>query len=271
MTDEAKKAKERRGIGAIEVGGLLLNALVLSGKAMSLGDLARESGMPASKAHAYLVSFGKLGLVEQDGATGMYQLGPFALQMGLVSLQQITPVKLAIPEITRLAASIDQTVALAVWGSHGPTVIYIAESTRPIHVNMHAGSVMSMLGTATGLVFSAFMPEKLVDKHIARELKDEMVIGQAGVQYTQKDLAAVLVEVREQGLARAQSLPIPGINALSAPVFNHAHALSLVITATGTRGSFDTDWKGEIASAVRASAALLSHQLGYMPARLVQD
>lgn len=259
-----EKSKERRGIGAIEVGGLILNALVSSGRAMSLGDLARESGMPASKAHAYLVSFGKLGLVEQDAATGAYQLGPFALQMGLVSLQQMSPVKLAIPEITRLAATTDQTVALAVWGSHGPTVVYIAESSRPIHVNMHAGSVMSMLGTATGLVFSAFLPQALVDKVIIRELKDELVIGQAGVQMTTRDIAGVLAEVREQGLARAQGLPIPGINALSAPVFNHAQTLSLVITATGPKGSFDTDWHGELAQALRASASSLSHQLGYM-------
>ncbi len=260
-----EKNKERRGIGAIEVGGLILNALVSSGRAMSLGDLARESGMPASKAHAYLVSFGKLGLVEQDAATGAYQLGPFALQMGLVSLQQMSPVKLAIPEITRLAAATDQTVALAVWGSHGPTVVYIAESSRPIHVNMHAGSVMSMLGTATGLVFSAFLPQALVDKVIARELRDELVIGQAGVQMKPQDIASILAEVREQGLARAQGLPIPGINALSAPVFNHAQALSLVITATGPKGSFDTDWNGELAQALRASASAISRQLGHVP------
>ncbi|MBC3909417.1 IclR family transcriptional regulator [Undibacterium umbellatum] len=260
-----EKNKERRGIGAIEVGGLILNALVSSGRAMSLGDLARESGMPASKAHAYLVSFGKLGLVEQDAATGAYQLGPFALQMGLVSLQQMSPVKLAIPEITRLAATTDQTIALAVWGSHGPTVVYIAESSRPIHVNMHAGSVMSMLGTATGLVFSAFLPQALVDKVIAREVEDELVIGQAGVQLTSRDIASVLAEVRVQGLARAQGLPIPGINALSAPVFNHACTLSLVITATGPKGSFDTDWNGELAQALRASASSLSRQLGHMP------
>jgi len=260
-----EKIKERRGIGAIEVGGLILNALVGSGRAMSLGDLARESGMPASKAHAYLVSFGKLGLVEQDVATGAYQLGPFALQMGLVSLQQMSPVKLAIPEVTRLAAIMDHTVALAVWGSHGPTVVYIAESSRPIHVNMHAGSVMSMLGTATGLVFSAFLPQALVDKVIARELQDELVIGQAGEQIRTQDIASVLAEVREQGLARAQGLPIPGINALSAPVFNHAQALSLVITATGPKGSFATDWDGELAQALRASASALSRQLGYVP------
>ncbi|MFZ6774162.1 IclR family transcriptional regulator [Undibacterium sp. SXout7W] len=260
----SEKLKERRGIGSIEVGGQLLVALVNAAQPLSLGDLARDSGMPASKAHPYLVSFCKLGLVEQDAATGQYSLGPFALQMGLVSLQQITPVRLAIPEVTRLAALLDHTVALAVWGSHGPTVIYIAESTRPIHVNMHAGSVMSMLGTATGLVFSAFLPPKLVENVIAREMNDELVIGQAGVRMKKADIQKTLNEVREQGMARAQGLPIPGIHALSAPVFNHAHTLSLVLTVTGPQGSFDIAPEGVIAQQLKASAAQLSHQLGYV-------
>lgn len=260
-----EQPKARRGIQSVEVGGKLLTALVGSAAPMSLGELARQGGMPASKAHPYLVSFGKLGLVEQDPATGQYQLGPFALQMGLVSLQQMAPVRLAIPEITKLARSIDQTVALAVWGTHGPTVIYIVESTYPVHIAMRPGSVMSMLGTATGQVFSAFMPPKLVDKMIEREMPDAAVIAQTRTPVSKKDLDAQLSEVRARGLARAQGSPIPGVSALSAPVFNHTHSIVLVITATGPTGSFSAEWEGPIATELRACADHLSRVLGYYP------
>ena len=76
VRDAADSAGERRGIQSIEVGGSLLSALVREGKPMMLKDLAREAGMPVAKAHPYLVSFGKLGLVEQDALTGRYGLGP---------------------------------------------------------------------------------------------------------------------------------------------------------------------------------------------------
>ena len=75
--------KERRGIQSIEVGGQLLNALVKSGTPMMLKDLASEAGMPPAKAHPYLVSFAKLGLIEQNPATARYELGPLALELGL--------------------------------------------------------------------------------------------------------------------------------------------------------------------------------------------
>ena len=66
-------------------------------------DLAREAGMVPAKAHPYLVSFGKLGLVEQEPTTGRYGLGPLALQLGLISLQQYDPVRLATPLADELA------------------------------------------------------------------------------------------------------------------------------------------------------------------------
>ena len=92
--------KSRRGIQSIEIGGRLLTALVEEGGPMSLGDLAKKAGMPSAKAHPYLVSFGSFGLVEQTPLTGRYELGPFALQLGLISLHLLDPVRIAIPMIT---------------------------------------------------------------------------------------------------------------------------------------------------------------------------
>ena len=102
-----KDEKERRGIQSIEVGGTLLQALAAQGRPMALSDLARAAGMPPGRAHPYLVSFGKIGLVKQDSTTGHYWLGPTAIQLGLLSLQNLdtvreaTPFALALAEQTR--------------------------------------------------------------------------------------------------------------------------------------------------------------------------
>lgn len=60
--------------------------LAEAAKPLTLRDLAAGVGMTSAKAHPYLVSFIRVGLVQQDRITGQYELGPFALQMGLVSL-----------------------------------------------------------------------------------------------------------------------------------------------------------------------------------------
>lgn len=254
--------KERRGIQSIEVGGQLLVALCRSGAPMMLRDLAREAGMPPAKAHPYMVSFGKLGLIEQDPMTGRYELGPLALEMGLTSLQRLDPVRIATPEITALADRVGQSTALAVWGTHGPTIIRLEESTHPIHVNLRTGTVMSLVHSATGLVFAAYLAPKMTEDLIKAELERTSLAAQ-GKRPSWKQVEAMLAEVRERGLARAVGHPIPGINAFCAPVFDHTRNIVLAITVLGPSGTFDAQWNGPIARAVLETAASVSARLGY--------
>ena len=98
---------EQRGIGSVEVGGQLLQVLTDADGPMMLRDLAASAGMSAAKAHPYLVSFMRLGLIEQDRATGRYELGPLALQMGLASMRRLNPVRIATEAIAELVLRIN--------------------------------------------------------------------------------------------------------------------------------------------------------------------
>ena len=97
------EGKVRRGIQSIEIGSELLGVLAQHVTPMALKDLAKAAGMSPGKAHPYLVSFLKVGFVTQD-ASGRYQLGPFALQLGLTRLQRLDVVKEASPLVEVLAA-----------------------------------------------------------------------------------------------------------------------------------------------------------------------
>ncbi|TAH45744.1 MAG: IclR family transcriptional regulator [Betaproteobacteria bacterium] len=261
--DDEARAGERadcRGIQSIEVGGLLLQALVRNGAPMMLKDLAREAGMPPAKAHPYLVSFGKLGLIEQDPLTGRYGLGPFSLQMGLTALHALDPLRAAMPEVAHLADDIQLNVAIAVWGNMGPTVVHIEECNKQIHVNMRPGTVMvPLMMSATGRCFAAFLPDRVVQPLLQDELaRLAAESGQSSAEATEQAIA----EVRRHRLARALGFPIPGINAFSAPVFNDNGKMTLALTAMGPAGTFDTGWDGTTARRVKACAEAIARRLG---------
>ncbi|MCR5863906.1 IclR family transcriptional regulator [Aquincola sp. J276] len=250
--DDADEGRGPRGIQSIEVGGQLLLALAHHGRPMPLKDLAREAGMAPAKAHPYLVSFGKLGLVEQEPGSGRYGLGPLALQLGLISLQQYDPVRLATPLADELAQSTGHTVALAVWGNRGPTIVRVAEAPSPVHVAMRHGTVMSVRGTASGWLFAAFHPRAEVAPLLAEEAPAP-------------GFEAQLDEVRRRGLARAVDLSLPGVSALAAPVFDGRGAVVLSITAIGPSATFDSDWDGPLATELKRVADGLSRRLGWQP------
>src|SRR5471032_440705 len=170
---KSKPAREydSRGIQSIEVGWRLLLALAHHGQPLPLKDLALAAAMSAGKAHPYLLSFIKLGLVERETEGGRYGLGPLALQMGLIGLQQYDPVRLATERIDELARDTGHTVAIAVWGHRGPTLVRIAEAPSPVHVSMRHGTVMSIPDTASGRLFAAFGPPEAVREALDNEAR----------------------------------------------------------------------------------------------------
>jgi len=240
----------QRGIQSIEVGGALLRALAHHGRPLALKDLAAEAGMAPAKAHPYLVSFGKLGLIEQDAASGRYGLGPLAMQLGLISLQALNPLALATPVIERLAATCAHTVAIGVWGDRGATIVRVAEAPTPVHVSMRHGTVMSLTRTASGRLFAAWLPQAQTRTLLKREKPGP-------------GFAAVLDAVRREGYAHVEDVLLPGISALAAPVFDGSGALVLSLTAIGPTPVFDGRPGGELALSVVGAAKELSARLGF--------
>ncbi|WP_407847320.1 IclR family transcriptional regulator [Bordetella petrii] len=254
--------KNRRGIQSVEIGSALLLQLARHVPPIALKDLARAAGMTTGKAHPYMVSFLKVGFVTQNDA-GHYELGPLALQLGFARLQRLDPVKEATQFIEPLAAETRQSVALAVWGNLGPTIVRLEEPIEPMHVNLRTGTVMALTTTATGRLFAAYLPHKIVERALQEDRAYPGARSGARVSISTEAFEAALAETRRHGMSRSLSQPIPGIDALCAPVFDSAGHLALGILVMGPSATFDSDFDGAVARPLRACALEVSRRLGY--------
>jgi len=264
-TPEGGEEKLRSGIQSIEVGFRLLDVLASEPRAMMLRDLARSADMSPAKAHRYLVSFQRLGMVAQDPLSGRYELGGFALQLGLARLARVDGVKLARIALAELRDALDITVGLAVWGNQGPTVVHWMESSYPAKASLKLGDVMPMLGSATGLLFAAYLPRSKTGPLIERELRSAQHFTSGAAPRTMDQLERTLAEVREHGAARVEGMLLPTIHAFCTPVFDATGDLAFGLIALGHEGAFDIDWNGAVDTALRACAQKLSWELGYSP------
>jgi DNA-binding IclR family transcriptional regulator len=250
--------KPQQGIQSIEVGARLLEALCESQQPMMLRDLAAAAQMPAPQAHRYLVSFARMGLVDQAAENGRYDLGPFALTLGLAALARIEPVTLAAPVLAELREEIGQTVALAVWANHGPTMVRWLSADTPVAATLRVGSVMPLTRSATGGVFLAFLPRSRTEPFLRRELEEN---ARHGMQPTSEaELDGFIERTRRLGAARTSDF-IPGIAGVSAPVFDHSGDMVLALTALGYSKPFEAQLEPLTAAVLRA-AGRLSARLG---------
>jgi DNA-binding IclR family transcriptional regulator len=276
---QANAKSGQQGIQSVEVAAPLLLALAAAPGPLALSALAKDAGMPSAKAHRYLVSLIRVGLVEQDAATGLYDFGPLALELGLAALGRLDAVKLADETLAGLRDATGETVALATWGNFGPTYIRLLQSRRPVTINLQIGSVMPMTFTATGLCFAAFMrqeeTEDLMRIELARNRSEKL-----DAPHSKKALAPLLEETQQYGVARvighldpsaarsagesrAAERLLAGFNAFSAPVFGHDGNMRFALTVVGSAAHVEAAWDGVVARETKNHAAALSRRLGY--------
>ena len=250
--------RRQQGIQSIEVGGRLLQALARARQPQMLRDLAAAAQMPAAKAHRYLVSLGRMGLIEQQAETGLYDLGAFALELGLSALARLDPVTIASASLVELSRQTGQTVALAVWANQGPTIVRWLGADTPVAASLRVGSVMPLTRSATGRVFLTFMPREATVSRLRSELADNARKGIA--PRTQEEMEPVMAQIRRQGYARTSDF-IPGIDGMAAPVYNHSAAMVLALVTLGYSQPFDAEFEA-ISSALLKTAGALSARMG---------
>ena len=260
---ETETDKARAGIQSLEVGFALLDVLTQTPGPLMLRDLAARAGMSAAKAHRYLVSFQRLGLVVQDSRTTRYDLGPAALKLGLAALSRLDAVRLARERMPPLMEQIGHTLALAVWGNHGPTIVHWEESPQAVTANLRLGDVMPLLASATGRCFAAHVAPEAIAPLVREELARAQKLQRTDLPRTQAEVNTLLAEVRTRGVARVVDTLLPGIVGFCAPVFDADGHMALGIVTLGSIATFDPEWGGAVERPLRSAALQLSQGLGW--------
>jgi len=124
------------------------------------------------------------------------------------------------------------------------------------------GSVLPLLSSSTGLVFGAYLP-----KRETVELREQELHSSASHALVDDQAYQALCEqIRERGLHHVHGLLMPGVDALSAPVFNAVGQIAAVLTIVGPASLFHADENGPAAQRLLAATRAVSWRMGFEPA-----
>lgn len=253
--DKTAADNSKQKVRSAEVGTDILKALAELSPSTSLSRLAEHVQMPASKVHRYLQALIASGFAEQDAATNHYGLGREALRVGMAALGSIDVLKVAALPLSQLRDALNESCFIAVWGNQGATVVNIEPAVRAVTVVTQIGSVLPLLSSSTGLVFAAHLPERETIELRDRELAAR---GQRVEHYVD-----LFTQIRTRGLHHVHGLLMPGVDALSAPVFNAMGQIAAVMTVVGPTSIFHADEDGPAARQLLGAARTVSWRMGY--------
>lgn len=247
----------KAGIQSIEVGIPLLAAVARSVEAVTLTDLAKSVKMTSSRAHKYLASFARAGLVTRDSATGRYRLGPLALELGFAAMRHLSAFAISETAMLELRDTLNLTVSLTVWGNQGPTIVRRVESHEMQFAVMRVGSVVPLLSSNNGRIFLAFLDRRYTQHLIEAELSVPHGPAQKAGLRTMRDIEKLASAIRASRIANEVAL-VSGFVTMAAPIFDITNSVCASLTLVGQK---DADL-AHTRPVLLAAADKLSRQLG---------
>ena len=199
-------ARASKGINAVEIGYRVLMAVQLGPGSVALSEIAERTGLSAGAAHNYLTSLVRTGLVEREDR-GRYRLGPSAFALSRASFRLMNGYDVMRDEARALHELTGQSVGVSVWSQGGPISIYILRSRLANSFTFRPGQ-LPLLGSGSGLLYVAYLPEAETRELIEREL---------AVARDPRDCATIIAErladdlSAEYGVLRAPAIEY-GVN-----------------------------------------------------------
>jgi DNA-binding IclR family transcriptional regulator len=251
---------EALGIQSIEVGLRLLRPIIEAGGPLNLKALSEAAGYAPPKAHRYLVSLIRMKLVAQDAVTGRYGLGELAFELGLAAIGLLDREGMGRAAIRTIRAATHQTACMVAWANGGATVVSVEPGMGTIFLGVRTGSILSLLRSASGRVFLAYLPRDITKTVLKQELAENPM--------KPASVTALIEQVQRERISRIRDSMMVGLSAVSAPVFDHEGRLAYTLTSLGPSESFNTALDSAVVQTVRQRAEELSERLGFR-ARMV--
>jgi DNA-binding IclR family transcriptional regulator len=254
--------KREYNISSLQRGLRMLHLLGRAGRGLPASEIAKQSALPVSTVHRFLVNLEAGGFLAKDDQNN-YHLGVACVSLGQAAREQLDIRKISLPHLEQLNHSTRETVHLTV--RHKLTAVYIEklDSPEPLRIHSRIGASVPLYCTAVGKVMLAFLgdeeQEKTVNK-IEIQRVTENTVGSI------QELHAQLARVKKDGYACDMEEHEAHIRCVAAPIWDHAGAVNASVSVTGPAVRMSTARLREIAPMVREAGLIISRELGFHPA-----
>lgn len=183
---------------------------------ISLKSISAEATVSPSKAHRYVQSLCACGLLNQERKSGTYDLGLFAMRLGLAAINRVDIVNRTGEALPGLVEDLDADAFISVWSDLGPTIVRFEKSAGPSIAMLGPGMTFPLFSSATGMVFLAYASRIRIHEAMQRELGKKAEIREKSAA----DVAALIGKIQERGYAYTTGMFFAGRQCAAAPMLS---------------------------------------------------
>jgi IclR family transcriptional regulator, KDG regulon repressor len=261
------RGKRSYTITALQRGLHLLTLFAGAERGLSASEVAKRSALPVSTVHRFLMNLESSGFLSCS-EDGVYHLGVLCFGLGHAALAQLDIRRLSIPFLRELNQATRETIHLTV--RHGATAVYVdkLDSPEPVRIYSRIGASVPLYCSAVGKVMLAYMQPQDRDNLLSQVEFKRFTPNTIG---NSQELLAYLQRVRRQGFAYDLEENEPHIRCVAAPIWDHAGSVNASLSITGPAVRMSNSRMRELSALVKQAGLNISRELGYEPARLLNN
>ncbi|MEU1021056.1 IclR family transcriptional regulator [Streptomyces sp. NPDC005900] len=248
-----------RNIQSLERAAAMLRLLAGGERRLGLSEIASALDLAKGTAHGILRTLQAEGFVEQDPASGRYQLGAELLRLGNSYLDVHELRARALVWTDDLARSSGESVHLGVLHQQGVLIVHHVFRPDDSRQVLEVGAMQPLHSTALGKVLSAYDP---VAHNEAVEVEHEAFTARTVTD--PEGFEDILDLTRARGYAADVEETWEGIAAVAAPIHDRRRMPVGAVGVTGAveRVCKDGELRPDLIAAVRDCARAVSRDLG---------
>ena len=204
----------------------VLDVLAASARGMKLPEIATAMKLSRPTAYQRLLTLIEAGWIEQDHEM-RYRLTMHACRIAAAALEQANLGTRVQPVLEMLVHRVKETASLAVLDRGLPCIVSRVESESVLRAEQKIGTTMSLEGSASGRILTAFA--------------DEVTLGRLrenGLALASEEL---LTEARKNGYALSSGYTHSGVVAIAAPIFDLQGKCTSTISLVMPETRFDLE------------------------------
>jgi DNA-binding IclR family transcriptional regulator len=186
----AGQSQRRNSIQSVEVALRVVDVFIKAQGPLSFVEISKAARLSPGQTHRYLTSLARSGLVQQNSARGLYNLGGLAVRVGLAALSRL-------------------------------------DFMQPVLTPYNLGAVLPVLSSATGRVFISFLPAQQTDALVKTEMQRNR---RPDCPTNARDLAKLKARIRSTHIERLESTVVPGLFAVSSPILDYQGSAVAALT-----------------------------------------
>lgn len=223
-------AREGRGpefIEALSRGLAVLRAFSPDRPALTLSEVASETGLARPTARRILMTLEELGYVRP--AAGQFALTPRVLELGMAYVGSMGLWDVARPHLEDLVGHTGESSSMS--ELDGCDIVYVARVAVPklIALRVDIGTRFPAVRTSQGKVLLADLDPDEVDRRLS--LPSRSGLPSAPVRPAE-ELAEELAQVAQQGYAVADEELAPGVRSVAVPVRDRSRRVRAAMNVT---------------------------------------